>query len=313
MSAMDDQATPPHTVVIVDDHADVREMLRLRIDATDDLTVVGTAGSAREGVDLAREAQPDVVLLDLGLPDLDGVEALPLLRAAAPGARIIVLSGYPVDQYGDAAARAGADGFVEKRPRAPFVETIRTTLAQPSQPPRPALRHWPLGTREAGRHTGERGEESMMRTDAASRVIAAPPDVVFAALVDPAALAGWLPPAGMSARFERFDARPGGSFRMVLTYADASAAPGKSSPDTDIVEARFVEITPGDRVVLAVGFDSDDPAFAGTMTMTWQVTAVPGGTRVDFRADDVPPGVSAEDHVAGMTSSLAQLAAQVEV
>jgi uncharacterized protein YndB with AHSA1/START domain len=53
-------------------------------------------------------------------------------------------------------------------------------------------------------------------------VIAAPPDRVYAALVDPGALEVWLPPEGMSGRFERFEARPGGSYRMVLTHADAS-------------------------------------------------------------------------------------------
>ena len=79
-------------------------------------------------------------------------------------------------------------------------------------------------------------------------MIAAPPERVFAALVDPEALATWLPPDGMRARFERFDARPGGSYRMVLTYDDDdAAAEGKASADSDIVEARFVEISPGVR------------------------------------------------------------------
>src|SRR5215212_5210780 len=58
----------------------------------------------------------------------------------------------------------------------------------------------------------------MARTDLVQRVIAAPLDRVFAALVDPEALTAWLPPDGMSGRFERFDARPGGSYRLVLTY-----------------------------------------------------------------------------------------------
>ena len=62
----------------------------------------------------------------------------------------------------------------------------------------------------------------MARTDTAARVVAASPARVYAALVDPDALAAWLPPEGMSGRFERFDARPGGSYRMVLRYADAS-------------------------------------------------------------------------------------------
>jgi uncharacterized protein YndB with AHSA1/START domain len=152
----------------------------------------------------------------------------------------------------------------------------------------------------------------MPRTDSASRVIAAPPARVFAALVDREALAAWLPPDGMTARFERFDPRPGGFYRLVLTYADASRAVGKASADSDIVEARYVDIVPGVRVVQAVDFVSDDPAFAGTMTMTWEVTAVDGGTRVDITADKVPDGISAEDHATGLASSLVNLAEHVE-
>lgn len=99
---------------------------------------------------------------------------------------------------------------------------------------------------------------------------------------------------------------------MILTYADASTAPGKATADSDVIEARFVDIIPGVRVVQAVDFVSDDPAFAGTMTMTWEVSPVGGGTRVEIRADDVPAGISAEDHAAGLASSLANLAAYVE-
>ncbi|MBO0867673.1 MAG: SRPBCC family protein [Micromonosporaceae bacterium] len=152
----------------------------------------------------------------------------------------------------------------------------------------------------------------MGRTDADSRVVAAPPERVYAALVDPEALLAWLPPGQMTGRFERFDARPGGGYRMVLTYADASAAPGKSTVDSDVVEARFVEFVPGQRVVQAVDFVSDDPAFAGTMTMTWELAAADGGTRVAIRADDVPAGISAQDHAAGLASSLTNLARYVE-
>ena len=152
----------------------------------------------------------------------------------------------------------------------------------------------------------------MPRTDRASRVIAAPPERVWAALVNPEALMAWLPPGGMTGRFERFDARPGGSYRMVLTYADASGAPGKATADSDIVEARFVDIVPGERVVQAVDFVSDDPAYAGTMTMTWEVTAVEPGTRVDIVAEDVPDGISAEDHAVGLASSLTNLATYLE-
>jgi uncharacterized protein YndB with AHSA1/START domain len=152
----------------------------------------------------------------------------------------------------------------------------------------------------------------MPRTDAASRVVAAPPARVYAALVDEEALAAWLPPEGMTARFERFDPRPGGSYRLVLTYTDAAAGSGKSTPDSDIVEARYVDLVPGVRVVQAVDFAYGDPDFAGTMTMTWEVAAQSDGTQVTIRAVDVPEGISAEDHAVGLSSSLAQLAAVVE-
>jgi uncharacterized protein YndB with AHSA1/START domain len=142
--------------------------------------------------------------------------------------------------------------------------------------------------------------------------MAAPSGRVWAALVDPEALVVWLPPGEMTGRFERFDAQPGGSYRLVLTYPDAAGAPGKASADSDVVEARFVDIVPGERVVQAVDFVSDDPAYAGTMTMTWAVSTVEAGTRVDIVAEDVPDGISAEDHAAGLSSSLANLAAFVE-
>lgn len=148
----------------------------------------------------------------------------------------------------------------------------------------------------------------MARTDSAARVIPASADEVYAALVDPDALTVWLPPHGMTARFEHFDARPSGGYRMVLTYENASGSPGKTNAESDVVEGRFVEIVPDHRVVHAVDFVSDDPAFADTMTMTWQVSTVDGGTRVDFIATDVPAGISVEDHVAGLNSSLDNLA-----
>jgi uncharacterized protein YndB with AHSA1/START domain len=154
--------------------------------------------------------------------------------------------------------------------------------------------------------------EEVPRTDRASRAIAAPPARVYAALVDPDALIAWLPPHGMAARFERFDVRPGGSYRLVLSYNDAGDGRGKATVDTDVVEARFVSLEPGVRVVQEVDFESDDPSFAGTMTMTWELHAAGGGTTVEITANDVPDGISADDHAAGMASSLANLAEHLE-
>lgn len=152
----------------------------------------------------------------------------------------------------------------------------------------------------------------MPRRDEARRVVAAPPERIYAALVDPEALVAWLPPQGMTARFERFDARPGGSYRLVLTYQDTETGRGKATADSDVVEARFVSLVPGLRVVLEVDFESDDPLFRGTMIMTWDVSSVDGGTLVEITAEDVPDGISADDHAAGMASSLANLAEHLE-
>lgn len=138
-------------------------------------------------------------------------------------------------------------------------------------------------------------------------MIAATPDRIYAAFVDQQALVAWLPPTGMTGSFEAFDARPGGGYRMTLTYDDRFVA-GKSRGATDVVEGRFVELVPDVRVVQSVVFDSEDPAFAGTMTMTWELHAVDGGTKVVFRADNVPDGISADDHATGMNASLDNLA-----
>lgn len=148
----------------------------------------------------------------------------------------------------------------------------------------------------------------MTRSDRVSRFISATPDRVFRAFIDRDALETWLPPDGMTARFERFDPRPGGSYRLVLTYHGPDHSSAKSTTDADVVEARYIDIRTDDRVVQAVDFESDDPSFAGTMTMTWAVSAVETGSLVEFTAEDVPVGISAEDHAAGMTSSLENLA-----
>jgi uncharacterized protein YndB with AHSA1/START domain len=152
----------------------------------------------------------------------------------------------------------------------------------------------------------------MARIDTASRLIEADAPQVFAALVDAPAVEAWLPPDGMTGRFEHFDARPGGSYRLVLTYDGGAAGTGKTTQDADVVDVRFLEVVPGVRIVQAVDFVSDDPAFAGTMQMTWELGSQEGGTMVMIRAENVPSGISPEDHAAGLQSSLGQLAAHLE-
>ena len=148
------------------------------------------------------------------------------------------------------------------------------------------------------------------RTDSASRLIKASAEKIYRAFVDPDAWVRWLPPHGMTGEMHHFDPRPGGTYRMTLNYNGAGA--GKSSAETDVVKGTFVEFVPNDRVVQKVEFESNDPAFAGTMTMSWSLAAAEDGTEVTITAENVPPRISKDDHDAGLRSTLENLAAFVE-
>lgn len=95
---------------------------------------------------------------------------------------------------------------------------------------------------------------------------------------------------------------------MVLTYDDGSTSRGKSTADADVVEGRFIRLEPGTRVVQAADFVSDNPDYAGTMILRWELAAADGATLVEITAEGVPDGISVEDHAAGLNSSLANLA-----
>lgn len=151
------------------------------------------------------------------------------------------------------------------------------------------------------------------RTDIASREVPAPPRRVYDALVEPAALASWLPPRGMSAEVLEFDPRPGGRLRLKLTYdTPGGSTRGKSTEDADLIDAVFTALTPHELVAWSVEFESEDPSFAGIMRMTWLLEPARGGTKVTIRAEDVPPGISKEDHATGLNSSLDNLARYLE-
>jgi uncharacterized protein YndB with AHSA1/START domain len=151
----------------------------------------------------------------------------------------------------------------------------------------------------------------MSRTDSASRIVDATPEQVYAAMTDPAAMLKWLPPGGMRGEMLEFDLRPGGHYRMILRYDDAGIV-GKTGENSDDVAVRFLDLVPGALVSQAVDFVSDDPAFAGTMVMNWLLRPVPEGTEITIRAENVPSGISAEDHAEGLSSSLENLARFLE-
>src|SRR5512141_708927 len=102
-------------IVLADDHAILRTGLRLLLEAQPDMKVVGEAGDGREALALAAQLQPDLILLDLSMPGLGGLEALPILRKAAPAARILILTMHDDESYLRQALRGGAAGYVLKK------------------------------------------------------------------------------------------------------------------------------------------------------------------------------------------------------
>lgn len=153
--------------------------------------------------------------------------------------------------------------------------------------------------------------EETRRTDTGSRLINASPESIYRALVEPEAVASWRPPKGMRAEILAFDAREGGSFRMAFIYEDAGSH-GKTSDNADVFEGRFAELVPDRRVVELIQFESDDPAFAGTMRIVTTLEPVDGNTRVTVSCEDVPLGIGEDDHREGIASSLENLAAFTE-
>jgi DNA-binding NarL/FixJ family response regulator len=113
-------------VLIVDDQALVRAGFRMVLEAEDDLQVVGEAASGSEAVEEALRAQPDVVLMDVRMPELDGIEATRRLVAAGSSAKVVMLTTFDLDEYVYSALRAGASGFVLKDiPPEQLVDGIR--------------------------------------------------------------------------------------------------------------------------------------------------------------------------------------------
>ncbi|HLZ71505.1 MAG TPA: response regulator transcription factor [Dehalococcoidia bacterium] len=117
-------------VLIADDHRILRETLRLLLELRHEVDVVGEADDGREAVDMAERLKPDVVLMDMGMPALNGIEATQLIRRRLPRTRVLMLSGYDQDDRVTAALRAGAAGYVVKN--AP-VEELLKAIQQVSQ------------------------------------------------------------------------------------------------------------------------------------------------------------------------------------
>jgi DNA-binding NarL/FixJ family response regulator len=105
---------PPARVLLADDHELMRRMLRLALAARPGLEVVGEAGDGAEALALARELAPDLVVLDVDMPEMNGLEVTRALRASLPDCAVLIVSALEAGRMADAALAAGADRYVEK-------------------------------------------------------------------------------------------------------------------------------------------------------------------------------------------------------
>ncbi len=116
-------------VVIVDDHAIVRTGLRQYFSDQVDLRVTGEAATGREALDLVRQGDVDVIVMDLSMPDQSGVDALAAIKAREPGLPVLILSGYPETHYATTLLKLGASGYLNKEcDPEEIVKAIRTVF-----------------------------------------------------------------------------------------------------------------------------------------------------------------------------------------
>ncbi len=119
----------PARILIVDDHSMVREGLRLRISAFDDLEVCGEATSEEEGMQLVKETNPQLIIVDISLKSGHGIELIKRVKANYPNIKMLVSSGFEESLYAERALRAGALGYLNKQDSGEkVIEAIRTVL-----------------------------------------------------------------------------------------------------------------------------------------------------------------------------------------
>lgn len=114
-------------ILLADDTADVRLLLRLILEATGSFTVVAEATNGHEAVSLAEAHLPDIILLDLAMPVMDGLQALPEILRRSPASKVVILSGFSAERVAEQAIGLGAHTYMEKGTPAP--DMVRRLVA----------------------------------------------------------------------------------------------------------------------------------------------------------------------------------------
>lgn len=129
----------PITILLVDDHKVLRDGLRALLESEPDLKVIADVGSGGDGIEAARRWQPDVIVMDLGLPDMSGLEAIRTIRQENSTSRIIVLSMHSRREFVLPAIEAGCDGYMPKSStHTSLLQAIRVVLTgEPYCTPKP--------------------------------------------------------------------------------------------------------------------------------------------------------------------------------
>jgi DNA-binding NarL/FixJ family response regulator len=127
----EDEAAPPARLLIVDDHDLMRETTRRMLEGEPDLEVVGEAVNGRHALELCRQLRPDLVLMDVRMPEMDGLTATRAIKVEIPAISVLLVTAYESEDYRREAASAGAAGYILKdAPRQQMLEAVRKALGQ---------------------------------------------------------------------------------------------------------------------------------------------------------------------------------------
>ena len=125
----ENEDSPPARLLVADDHDLVRESTRLMLEGEKDLEVVGEAVNGQHALELCRQLRPDLVLMDLRMPVMDGLTATRVIKEELPAISVLVITAYESEDYLREAASAGAAGYILKdTPRVQLLEAVRKTL-----------------------------------------------------------------------------------------------------------------------------------------------------------------------------------------